>query len=221
MQPCPPHRTCSRHHDGPPDTTGHTRTTQAKSGGDTGNDRTAPATASRGNFAAGTPFGGTSGETDQRVRGISPGECATLPDRDPDQAAHRTPHEHQLVAARRPSHQHHPRDSIENPDSHRQNAGVESGVTREHTTHRELFRGGATPWLHGANPLYAYREKLRGGRDVLQSDSTRLPGTSGSRPSTKTSYTRRAETPPGRAPRGPLRARRYPMQPANPVEVQP
>jgi hypothetical protein len=194
MRACPPDRTCSRHLDARPDNDGHPRPALAQSGRAAGHGRSATDAASRQIAAAGPPIGGTSGEAPPDVRGIASVRCASLTDRDPDQAARRTPHLEHPLAARRPSHPHQPRDSIENPDSHRQNARVESGVTRENITPPNFFRGGVTPWLHAANPPYAYRKKMRGGRDVVESDSTRLLGTSGSRPRTKTPYTRRAES---------------------------
>lgn len=162
MRACPPNRSCSRHHDGSPDTTGHARTTQAKSSGQPGNDRTPPDATSRENAAAGTPLGGNSGDAPPDVRGKCAERCATLADRDPDQAAHRTPHHEHQLPARRPSHHYQPRDSIENPDSHRQNAGVESGVTREHTANEREVPVRLTPRLHGPNSPYAYRRKNEG-----------------------------------------------------------
>lgn len=220
MRHCPPNQSCSRHLDGPVDAPGQTRTAQAKSGGHHGKDRTPPDTTSRQNPAAGTPFGGPSGDASPDHRGIPVARCAIIHDRDNGQAAHRTQDEHQLPA-HPPSHQHHPRDSIENTDSHRQNAGVESGVmTRRHACCARK-RKTLTPWLHDANPPYAYRTKSMGGRDVLAVGFTQLGllGTSASTPRTKTPYTRRAEKPAGRALRGPRR--QHPMHPANPVEVQP
>lgn len=207
MSACPPNRTCSRHSTEPPDTPGQTRTPPHESGSQPGHLRPSPDATSRQNTPPRPLFRGHQGDAGAPARGTSADPAAILTDRDQAPAA---PHEHPLP----PSHARHPRkprDSVENPDNHRQNTGVESGVTKNTRRTWRMLRALLTPWLATPKPPYAYRTFSIAARDVFTGLATRSParllGTSASRSATKTPYTRRAETTGPRC--GPFRARLY------------